>query len=75
MDETEQALVFQGGDNCGASAFFGVGLRRCEAIMETVDGGDVYESEISGVYRFRNASSADDGLGNIEDYIDGEIRA
>ena len=72
MDKTEQTLVFQGGDNCGASAFFGVGLRRCEAIMETVDGGDVYESEISGVYRFRNASSADDGLGNIEDYIDGE---
>ena len=71
MDKTKQALIFQGGANCSDSAFFRVGLRRCEAIMETVDGGGVYESEISGAYRFRDVRSAEGGLADIEDYIYG----
>ena len=71
MEKREQALIFQGGANCGDSAFFRVGLRRCEAIMETVDGGGVYESEISGVYLFRDVRSAEGGLEDIEDYIYG----
>ena len=69
MEKREQALIFQGGANCSDSAFFRVGLRRCEALMETVDGGGVYESEISGTYLFRDVRSAEGGLGDIEEYI------
>ena len=73
LDKVGDALVFRGDAKCETGAFFTTSeINRCEALVDAVVGGDPYESKVSGVYIFRNESSAESGRDDVEDAIEDE---
>ena len=70
LDKEGKALAIHGDANCASSLFFSISSRRCEALVEAIEGGDAYTNNISGVYVFRSENSAEDALENIEDAIE-----
>ncbi len=73
LDKAGDALVMYGDAGCERGSFFPVsGLSRCEGLVDAVEGGDVFESTVSGVYVFRNENSAASGRDDIEDAIEDE---
>lgn len=71
LDKVDVAnvLSYYGDANCATSRFPTSEINRCEALVEAVEGGGVFESKISGVYVFRNESSAESGRDDVEDSI------
>ena len=53
LDKEGKALAVHGDANCALSLFFPISSRRCEALVEAIEGGDAYTNNISGVYVFR----------------------
>ncbi len=75
LDKTGDVLVLRGNASCNSSYYFDVsGINRCEANVDAVEGGDVFESTISGVYVFRSENSAERGRDDIEDAIEEQDR-
>ena len=75
MGKTGDVLVLRGNASCDSGYFFYVtNINRCEANVDAVVGGDVFESKVSGVYVFRNEDGAESGRDDVEDAIEDQDR-
>ncbi len=71
LDRIGDALVLRGDASCSTGHFFPTSdINRCESLVYAVQGGDVSQSKVSGVYVFRNENSAESGQDDVEDAIE-----